>query len=117
MKRLFLFFFLICTSAFAEAGDLSCINGNCEGWEGHYEISGDIGKFIFLNKSGKSAFDIKILVNCYDYFDTFIARIERKNEGPINVQMPFIARIPPNTSKMTYDIYWVDEYHPKSLRE
>lgn len=104
---------LMCVSnVFAESDNMDCVNGRCEGWEGSYERRGDAARFLFLNKTDKPAFKIKVLINCYDYFDTFISRIEQKTDGPINVQLPFISKIPPKTSKMTYDIYYVDEYQP-----
>ena len=104
--------FFLTSNAFAEIGSIPCEGGSCDGWEGEYERRGDYAKVIFLNKTGKTAFKIKLLINCYDYFDTFITRIETKHEGPINVQIPYVIKVPKDTSKMTYSIYWVDTYQP-----
>jgi hypothetical protein len=100
---------------------IPCERGKCEGWEGSYEpIPGTGGatgaytaNFFFRNRSGKSAFNVKIHVNFYDVFGDYIARKEKKEEGPIHnwVNMSPV-RVPHNASKITYDIYWSDEYIP-----
>jgi hypothetical protein len=112
---------LFSTKVFADTGDIKCVNGNCDGWTGHYETitgSSGMGKYsgaadyIFKNNTGKPAFNIKIMLNFYDYFGTFIMRLQRKEEGPINVQIPMRGPWPTGASKVTFDIYYSEEYQP-----
>jgi hypothetical protein len=129
--------FITCTSLTATAEDISsvnwnncekgfcteisCVKGMCEGWEGSYEsIPGTGGttgaylaNFFFRNRSGKSAFNIKIAINFYDGLGDYIGRFPFKEEGPIHDWIPLPkVRIPHNASKITYDIYWSDQYVP-----
>ena len=101
-------FLVFASSAFAESGILSCDKGECEGWAATYEGSGNSFLYHFENVSGKSAFNIKILVNTFDYMGDFLGRFEIKAEGPIHKYINYKARVHPKTAKMTYDIYWSD---------
>jgi hypothetical protein len=98
---------------------IPCENGYCEGWEGSYEIlagnsvqGGSLGGFFFKNKSGKVAFDIRIMVNFFDYFGGYIGRIELNENGPIYSHLSTKGIIPKETGKISFNIYWSDEYLP-----
>lgn len=99
---------LLASSVFAESGKLQCERGECDGWEAQYEASGNKYQFLFKNVSGKAAFNIKVLINTFDYFGEYLGRFEFKIEGPIYERIPYRALVHPKTSKVTYDIYWSD---------
>jgi hypothetical protein len=111
MKKLIaaaLFILILASSVFAESGTLQCDKGECEGWEAIYEGYGNKYQFLFKNVSGKAAFNIKVLINTFDYFGEYLGRLEFKLEGPIYERIPYKATVHPKTSKITYDIYWSD---------
>jgi len=101
-----MFIAVLATPVFAERGTLDCVNGECAGWEATYEAYDNKYQFLFKNISGKAAFNIKILINTYDYFNEYLGRLEFKLEGPIYERIPYRAIVHPKTSKVTYDIYW-----------
>jgi hypothetical protein len=96
---------------------ITCDKGYCDGWEGSYKTltgsdpqGGERAFFFFRNVSGKSAFNIRILVNFNDYFGKYIRRAEINEDGPIHSHIPMFATIPKGTANITFDIFWSDEY-------
>ena len=66
--------------------------------------------FIFLNGTGRPAFDITYLVTFYDHFNHVLGRAQQKHPGPIHVQAVLRTRVPTAAVKITAEIYYVDKY-------
>lgn len=108
------FLLLVAAQSFAASRkELECRAGQCEDWAAEYKGSFSDGwpvTVLLKNKSGKSAFNVKVILNCYDYFDDFLGRVEFKVEGPIHEKYWHQIYPPSGAESADFEIYWIDKY-------
>lgn len=124
MKRILiaaLILFSTSLPALAESDDIECASDNCAGWTAEYETlagsSGDgvrysgVAEYRFYNTTEKPAFNIKIVIDFFDYMGEPIDRYQFKEEGPIHKYIIKRGYWPKRASRLTFNIYATDDLH------
>lgn len=116
MKRWILCFFfslvIIGTASADFKKKIECTHGNYEGWEVWYEKEGFEGTaiFHFENKTGVTAFNVRVFVTFFDSTGKYLWRIKAESEGPIHSYIEFRRIFPNRARKLTCEIYWTDKW-------
>ena len=108
------FFFLMTSAANATREEIKCTGGFHRGWRAYFDRDTSFvnaANFTFENRTGKTAFKVHAVVNCYDFMDHYVGRVEGLSDGPISRFISFTRSIPRDTSHMDCEIYWTDNYY------
>lgn len=108
----FIFIQIVCSiAAYAESGSMTCRAGRCDDVTGSYETENGKTRFMFMNNTDKTFYNIQALIVTYDYFDKPLRRtpVNFKTPMPPHEGLFTMGTLKKDVSKIGFEFYASDE--------